>query len=174
MIIDDDEWGRQSYRNQLAVMLRQAYYDARKNGKRKTRDEQRFEINEDENLELLLDDIMNRSYRPSRGTVHIVNQPVKREIFAAPFRDRIVHHLIYNLVYKWWDRQFIYDSYSCREGKGTLFGIKRLDYHIRSVSLNYARKAYIKKFDIQGFFMSMPRRVLLDMALAGLKKQYKG
>lgn len=157
----------------LLLQLQRAYYDARKHGKRKTHDEQDFEINEDENLKRLCDDIISHKYRPSRGTVHIIYKPVMREIFAAPFRDRIVHHLIYNLVYDWWDSQFIYDSYSCREEKGTLLGIRRLDHHIRSASGNYAEEVYIYKLDIQGFFMSIPRERLLKMALAGLQKQYK-
>ncbi len=171
-MMTDEEWERESFRNHLAVLLRKAYYDARKNGKRMTHDEQEFEENEDINLRLLLDDIMKRRYKPSRGTVHIVNKPVKREIFAAPFRDRIVHHLIYNLVYPWWDRHFIYDSYSCRVGKGMKMGYDRLDYHIRSASLNYARPVCIVKLDIQGFFMSMSRARLLELAIRGLKKQY--
>ena len=173
-MLSDEEWERESFRNHLAVLLRKAYYDARKNGKRMTHDEQDFEENEDINLRLLLDDIMSRRYKPSRGTVHIVNKPVKREIFAAPFRDRIVHHLIYNLVYSWWDRHFIYDSYSCRVGKGTKMGFERLDYHIRAASQNYAKSVYIMKLDIQGFFMSMSRVRLLKLALSGLKRQYAG
>ena len=172
--LSDEEWARKDFRNWLRAELQQAYYDARKNGKRKTIDEQNFEINEDENLHRLCDDIINRTYAPSRGTVHIINKPVKREIFAAPFRDRIVQHLIYNLVNKWWDGQFIHDSYSCQVGKGTLFGIKRLDYHIRSVSRNYAREVYIIKLDIQGFFMSIPRTLALEIVIEGLNKQFKG
>lgn len=164
----------ESFPDWLLLQLRRAYCDARKHGKRKTHDEQEFEINEDENLQRLCSDIVTRKYHPSRGTVHIIYKPVMREIFAAPFRDRIVHHLIYNLVYDWWDSQFIYDSCSCREGKGTLFGVRRLDYHIRSASGNYAREVYIYKLDIQGFFMSIPRKKLLEMALTGLRKQYKG
>ena len=173
-MLSDEEWEQENFRNHLAVLLRKAYYDARKNGKRMTHDEQDFEENEDINLKLLLDDIMSRRYRPSRGTVHIINKPVKREIFAAPFRDRIVHHLIYNLVYSWWDRHFIYDSYSCRVGKGTKKGHERLDHHIRAASLNYAIPVYILKLDIQGFFMSMPRARLLELALNGLRRQYAG
>lgn len=169
----DIEWEKQCFRNHLAVLLRQAYYDARKNGKRKTKDEQIFEINEDENLELLLDDIMNRRYKPSRGVRHVIWDPVAREIVAAPFRDRVVHHLIYNLVYDWWAKQFIYDTYSCMVGRGTLMGIRRLDYHIRSVSGNYAREVVIVKLDIRNFFVSIPRWRLLKLALEGLEKQYK-
>ena len=169
---DDLAWAQRDFENYLQLKLWIAFKEARR-GKRRTMDEQAFEINVDENLQALRKDILARTYNPSRSTAHIIHEPVIREIFAAPFRDRVVHHLIYDVVYDFWDRRFIYDSYSCREGKGTLFGIKRLDHHIRSVSLNYAREVYIMKLDIQGYFMSLPRRELYLRALWGLKEQYK-
>ena len=56
----------------------------------------------------------------------------------------------------------IEDSYSCRKGKGTLFGIKRLEHHIRSCSKNYFHLCYVLKMDIQGYFMNINRQRLLD------------
>lgn len=73
-------------------------------------------------------------YTPSASTAFIVNKPVKREIFAANFRDRVVHHFLFNQVEPWWDKRFIADNYSCRKQKGTLYGIKRLSKHLRSAS----------------------------------------
>lgn len=168
-----NEWVSASFSNYLQEKLFIAYKEARR-GKRATKDEQKFEINVDENLMLLRRDMLDRTYEPSRGTAHIIHEPVIREIFAAPFRDRVVHHYIYDSVYEWWDRRFIYDSYSCREGKGTLMGIRRMDYHIRSVSRNYAERAYILKLDIQGYFMSLPRKELYERAIWGLERQYAG
>ena len=166
------EWIDASFENYLQEKLYIAFKEA-KRGKRKTKDEQRFELNADDNLRILRKDMLARTYSPSRGTAHIIHRPVMREIFAAPFRDRVVHHYIYDQVYDFWDKRFIYDSYSCREGKGTLMGIRRMDYHIRSVSRNYARKVYILKLDIQGYFMSLPRKELYERALWGLNKQYE-
>ena len=120
-----DEW--------LFRQLHRAYLDARKN-KRHTADEQRFEANDIENLIRLKDDIICHRYKPSRGVAFIVFDPVQREIFAAPFRDRVVHHFLYNLVAEWWDRRFIYDSYSCRVGKGSLLGARRLQKRILQAS----------------------------------------
>ena len=155
----------------LYDQLYEAYLRARK-GKRRTKDEFIFEINEGENLLLLRDDIINRTYKPSRGIAFVIHQPVIREVFAAPFRDRVVHHFLYNTVYDWWDRRLIYDSYSCREGKGTLFGIERLDHHIRKVSQQYSRETYVIKLDIQGYFMSLPRTRLYSRAIWGLDRQF--
>ncbi len=149
-----------------------AYLDARK-GKRKTFDEYKFEMHALLNIVNLANTIANRTYRPSRGTAHVIYNPVIREIFAACFRDRVVHHWIYNMVYDWWDKHFIYDSYSCRVGKGTLFGIKRLKHHIESVAENGLHEAWVIKLDIQGYFMSMRRDLLYERAVWGLNQQFK-
>lgn len=170
---DDYVWLKKSYGNVLQEKLYIAYREARK-GKRRTVNEQTFETNLDKNLMLLKVDLLNQTYTPSRGTAHIIHKPVIREIFAAPFRDRVVHHYIYDLVYDYLDNRFIYDSYSCRVGKGTLMGIRRLDYHMRVVSGNYARKVYILKFDLQGYFMSLPRKELYERATWWLDRQYAG
>lgn len=168
---DADVWTNE-FEHQLQLALYVAYLEARKGGKRSTHDEQIFELNADENLKLLRHDILDKTYRPSRSTAHIIYNPVIREIFAATFRDRVVHHLIFDTVYDWWDKRMIEDAYSCRVGKGTLYGIRRLDYHIRAASHNYARKVYVTKLDIQGYFMSLPRKELYQRAMWGLDKQF--
>ena len=148
-----------------------AYIDARKR-KRDTNDEHNFELNDIENLSLLCDDIISRRYSPSRGIAFIIHEPVVREIFAAPFRDRIIHHFLYNQVADWWDRRFIYDSYSCRKGKGTLFGIKRLQQHVRKVTKGNSVEAFVLKFDIQGYFMSLSRKKVFERVEWGLNNQF--
>lgn len=153
-------------------LVYQAYLDARKH-KRMTIDVHRFEANAYLNLIQLAMDIENRSYQPGSSIAFIIDEPVTREIFAASFRDRIVHHIIYNLIADWWDRRFIYDNYSCRVGKGTLFGINRLVHHSSVVSSNYSRPAYILKLDLSGYFMSLPRRQLFDEVMRGLDAQYR-
>lgn len=127
-----------------------------------------------EDLVNLCQSLLDRTYRPSRGTAHIIYNPVIREIFAASFRDRVIHHWIYDIIYDWWDRRFIIDSYSCREGKGTKFGIERLAHHIQAASDNYRRKVYVIKLDIQGYFMSLPRKRLYERVVWGLDRQFEG
>lgn len=148
-----------------------AYLAARQH-KRSTKDEHIFELNAMQNLVMLRDDIMARRYKPSRGVAFIISKPVIREIFAAPFRDRVVHHFLYNQVAEWWDKRFIYDSYSCRVGKGTLFGIQRLQKHMRQVTQMGTREAYVIKLDLQGYFMSLPRQGIYDRVCWGLERQY--
>jgi len=141
--------------------LTQAYYDTRKH-KRNTASALTFEKNYETNLFELWRDIINWTYKISPSICFIIKDPTQREIFAADFRDRIIHHLIYNYIYKIFDRHFIYDSYSCRLGKWTHFGIHRIDHFVRSCTKNYSRDAYILKLDIQGFFMHINKNILFD------------
>ncbi len=163
--------GRDSVRDWLLEQLYDAYLQARKH-KRATRDEHSFELNLMENLMILCDDIIERRYQPSRGVAFIIWKPVTREIFAAPFRDRVVHHFLYNQVYDWWDRRFIYDSYSCRVGKGALLGVQRMQKHMRQVSQMNTREAVAIKLDLRGYFMSLPRRRVFERVAWGLDQQF--
>lgn len=146
-------------KKQWLTDLFQAYYDARRN-KRNTRSALDFEINYERNLLELHEQIMGRHYEIMPSDCFISFDPVQREIFAAQFRDRIVHHLVYNAISPVFERAFIEDSYSCRKDKGTLYGIRRVQRFIRSCSQNYERDCYILKLDIEGYFMSIDHQVL--------------
>ena len=157
------------YDDTLLTDLFRAYYDARRN-KRNTRSQLRFELNLETNLIHLYHDLRSRKYRPSPSICFVIEDSVKREVFASEFRDRVVHHLYWNYVADLFDRLFIYDSYSCRKGKGTLKGIERLEHHIRSVSDNYTREAWVLQLDIQGYFMHIRRDMLYDMVVEVLQR----
>lgn len=143
----------------LLCSLFQAYYDARKN-KRRTINALAFEIDFERKLFELYEEIKKRKYKVSPSICFISFKPVQREIFAADFRDRIIHHLIYNYISPIFERLFINDSYSCRVGRGTSCGVRRLDHFIRSCSQNYKQDCYILKLDIKGYFMAMDRSIL--------------
>lgn len=155
----------------LYQQLYYAYIEARR-GKRGTTDEYLFEMNLYENLTGLAESIQNRLYKPSRGIAFVTHKPVDREIFAAPFRDRVVHHFLYDMCADWWDRRLIYDSYSCRLNKGTSFGIQRLQKHILQVSEGYKKEAWVIKLDLQGYFMSLKRDRLFERVEWGLERQF--
>lgn len=143
----------------LLLDLFRAYYGARKN-KRNTLEAIRFEMNLEREIFALYEEIANRTYEVSPSTCFIVNKPVKREIFAGAFRDRVVHHLIHGYLDPLCERIFINDSYSCRKGKGTSYGIGRVDHFIRSCSRNYSKDCFVLKTDIRGYFMSIDKAVL--------------
>lgn len=145
----------------LLTDLFTAYYCARQN-KRNTASQVRFERNLTDNLIGLYNEVREFRYEVGRSMCFIIHDPVRREVFAAAFRDRIIHHLLYNWLMPVFEPTFIYDSYSCRVGKGTLFGIKRLEHHIRSCSNNFTKPTYVLKMDIEGYFMNINRSKLYD------------
>jgi RNA-directed DNA polymerase len=147
--------------------LFQAYFDARKN-KRNTINALAFEKHFEASLFELHSEIINRYYEPRKSIYFIVDRPVKREIFAASFRDRVIHHFIFNSISPIFEGLFISDSYSCRKGKGTHCGIRRIDHFIRSCSENYSKDCYILKLDIKGYFMAMNRALLFEKVKSGL------
>ncbi len=155
----------------LLHTLTDAFFEARKH-KLKTFNEHKYEVHWEENLIRLTDAILDDCYHPGGSVAFVIFDPMIREIFAAPFVDRVVHHLLYELQGGWWDHHFINDSYSCREGKGTLYGIQRAQKMMRQVTKNGTRRAMIIKLDIQGYFMSLPRKKLLERVEWGLERQF--
>ena len=154
-------------KNQLA----DAFKDARR-GKTGTHDEHNFEINHLKNLDNLAESILLHVYKTSSSTAFVVKEPVPREVFAASFRDRSVHHFLYNMSADWWDRRFIDGSSSCRKGRGTLFAVKKAQQHMRRASANGTKKAWIIKCDLKGYFMSLPREKVYQRIHWGLRKQF--
>ncbi len=151
--------------------LFEAYFSCRSN-KRNTINSLAFEVDYESNLVKLCDEINNGAYQPGKSIAFIVYKPVQREIFAADFRDRVVHHLIINKLNPLFEKTFINDSYACRTGKGTHFGIQRIDKFIRQCSENYTRNCYILKLDIKGFFMHINKNILFEKLSAFINKQY--
>ncbi len=154
-------------RERLLDDLHQAYRDARRHKGRRIY-VVRFEERLEQNLEQLCDELLSRTYKPAPATCFIITEPKKREVFAADFRDRIVHHLYYNYTHELYERTFIADSYSCIKRRGTLYGVKRLYAHIRKESQNYSVPCYVLQMDICGYFMHINRKRLLQHCLSTL------
>jgi RNA-directed DNA polymerase len=153
--------------------LFKAYYSCRKN-KRNTISALAFELNLEEELIQLKEALESGGYAISSAIAFVVDKPVKREIFAANFRDRVVHHLIIQKMNVVFESHFIYDSYACRKAKGTHFGINRVDSFIRKCSKNYAQDCYVLKLDIKGFFMHINKAILYTKIETLFKAKYNG
>ncbi len=156
----------------------EAYRQASKH-KRWKRDCMRFDLNYEEELCELARQIMDFSYEIRPSTYFIVSEPVYREVIAANFRDRIVHHYVCAYLEPHLELLLIDDCYSCRRGKGTAYGINRLEHHIRSASANYTRSCYALQLDISAYFMSINKSLLLTKAKQlmkhiGAKQDEKG
>ena len=150
----------------------EAYYDCRHN-KRNTMNQLKFELDYERELIDLWQELNEHRYKPRRSIAFIVDHPVKREIFAADFRDRVVHHLIYRRVMPLLEKQFLTDSYATQVGKGTLFGIQRVEQHIRDCSENYTCDCWIMKLDISGYFMSINKQLLYECIRDFLEPRYQ-
>lgn len=149
----------------------EAYYDCRRR-KRNTVNALEFEVDYERHCIDLWHELNSHTYEPRRSIAFVVEHPVKREIFAADFRDRVIHHLIARRIYGLLEAQFLTDSYSTQKGKGTLFGIQRVEQHIRECSENYTRDCYIMKLDISGYFMSIGKERLYECVCEFLDGRY--
>ncbi len=140
----------------------EAYFNCRK-GKRRTKSALDYEINYESNLIDLLDRINRRIYVPSTSICFVVTKPRYREVFAAEFEDRIVQHYITLRLEPLFEKIFSNRTFSCRKGKGQLYGVKMLYNDIKECSDVYTTDCYIMKIDLKGFFMSIPKQLLSDM-----------
>jgi len=107
--------------------------------------------------------IRTKTYNPQAGLVFVADFPKYREIHAAHFRDRVVHHLLYNHLEPIFEELFIEDSYACRKGKGTHAAAKNLAKKMRCITRNGKIKAYGLKMDIKSFFPSIHKATLLEL-----------
>lgn len=159
-------------KEQLLTDLIVAYRDARKRVRNRTY-QLSFEMNVETELVRLRDELWSGQWKPGQAEAFIVFRPVQREVFASQFRDRVVHHLLFNYIAPMMDNLFIRDSYSCRKGKGTSDAVNRLCHHCQSASSFYTRKSYILKMDIKGYFMGIDQIKLESYVKKHLDRHWK-
>jgi RNA-directed DNA polymerase len=133
--------------------LLQAFHLAAR-GKRGKDSVAAFEFNLEENLLALQDELRSQTYTPGEYHNFHLYDPKPRLISAAPFRDRVVHHALCQVIEPLFERRFIYDSYACRVGKGTHAALDRA----QAFSCRYP---YVLKCDIEHFFPSIDHALLL-------------
>lgn len=151
--------------------LVQAYYDCRKT-KRNSASALRFELALEANLLQLDTELRDGSYKPGKSICFVVTHPKHREVWAADFRDRIVHHLLYNHVADRIHRRFIADSCACIPGRGTLYAGQRLEAKMRSITSNWKQPAWYLKCDLANFFVSIDKRILRDQLARHIREPW--
>ena len=115
-----------------------------------------FNLNLEKELLYIHKSLLDRTYRHGAYQDFFVFDPKMRLISAAPYRDRVVHHALCNVIEPIFERSFIHDSYACRKGKGSHAAVRRYT--------DFARKnRYVLKCDIQKYFQSVDHAILLDM-----------
>lgn len=153
--------------------LLEAYYDCRRN-KRKTASALVYEMDYESKLIALRDRINMRTYAPGKSICFVVTRPRYREVFAASFEDRIIHHYIALRLEPLFEQVFCPYTYNCRKEKGQLYGINTLKQQIIECSDNYTTDCYIMKLDLSGFFMSIDKQILARLIDRFILDRYAG
>ena len=115
-----------------------------------------FNLNLEKELLSLQNELIEKSYRHGVYRDFQINDPKKRLISAAPYRDRVVHHALCNIIEPIFDRKFIHDSYACRINKGIHAAMDRYTAFAR-------KNRYVLKCDIKKYFQSIDQKILLDI-----------
>ncbi|MBS0655583.1 MAG: group II intron reverse transcriptase domain-containing protein [Verrucomicrobia bacterium] len=135
-------------------------WDQFRQGKRKKKDVQYFERHLEDNIFQLHHDLITFQYQHEPYHHFYVTDPKQRHISKATVRDRLVHHMVYEVLTEIFDKKFIFHSLSSRLGKGTHVGVAQLHQMIRKVSANGIRPCFALKMDIKRFFDSIDHQIL--------------
>jgi retron-type reverse transcriptase len=136
-------------------------YRAARRGKRGRPPAAGFELNQEEELLRLRAELQAGTWQPGKYHNFYIHEPKRRLISAAPFRDRVVHHALCNLLEPDWERRFIYDTYANRAGKGTHRAILRANGFAKHFK-------YVLQCDIEQFFPSIDHAILRAILAAHL------
>lgn len=129
-------------------------------GKRGNEDVQLFERHLEDNLFRLNYELKTGIYKHRPYQMFQIFDPKHRIIHKAEVRDRVIHHAIYQILEPVFDPSFIFDSYSCRIGKGTHAAVLRLDAFAHKVSRNGTQTCWALKCDIRKFFNNIDHQIL--------------
>ena len=139
-----------------------AYYQCRKR-KRLKPPSAKFEFCLEKEIIILEKLLKNYAWEPLPFSVFVVTAPKIREIFAADFHDRVIHHLLYNYALPIFEPKFIFDSYACRKGKGTHRAVERLCQFLKKITSNNKKKAFYLQADVENFFPSINYDILFNL-----------
>jgi retron-type reverse transcriptase len=131
--------------------------------KRNKPDVQIFQFNFMDNILQLHEELKNKTYKHGSYKQFKINDPKPRIIHKASVRDRLLHHAVYRMLYPYFDKKFISDSFSCRKNKGTHKALTRFEQFARIVSKNNTKPCYILKCDIKKFFTSVDQDILISI-----------
>jgi retron-type reverse transcriptase len=122
-------------------------------GKRFRENVLNFNYNLEQELEKIKQELESKTYQPGKYKTFEIYEPKRRTISAAPYRDRVVHHALCNIICPIFERTFIRDSYANREGFGTHRALRRFTEFARS-------SQYVLQCDIKKYFPTIDREIL--------------
>ncbi len=115
-----------------------------------------FNFHLEDEVEMLHRELTNKTYKHGKYRVFNVYDPKKRLIAAAPFRDRVVHHAVHDVIEPFIDETFIYDSYACRKDKGTHKAVDRAQSFLRA-------NRFCLHGDVKKYFPSIDHGILKEI-----------
>ena len=124
---------------------------------------QEFELRLMGNVLSLNRDLAEKTYSHSAYEAFNISDPKPRNIHKASVRDRLLHHALYRMLYPFFDKTFISDSFSCRKWKGTHKAVDRFRTFGYKVSKNHTKTAWVLKCDIRKFFASIDHEILIQI-----------
>jgi len=124
-----------------------------KKAKKETLVMSQFHFHLEDELLQIRSELKEKTYVPGKYRSFIIKDPKTRMISAAPYRDRVVHHALCNVIEPIIDRTFIYDTYANRLDKGAHKAIIRYQQFAQ-------QHRYVLKCDIRKFFPSIDHKIL--------------
>ena len=134
-----------------------------RSGKKSRKDVQEFELYLMKNIFSLHQDLVSKTYKHSHYEAFNISDPKPRNIHKATVRDRLLHHALYRVLYPFFDKTLIADSYSCRKWQGTHKAMDRFRAFSYKVSKNHTQTAWVLKCDIRKFFASIKHETLKEI-----------
>ncbi len=132
-------------------------------GKRKRKDVQEYSMQLSDNISELHQDLVQKTYQHGPYRYFRISDPKPRDIHKASVRDRLLHHAVYRILYPFFDRKFVSDSFSCRNEKGTHCAMNRFCAFAYKTSKNHTQTCFVLKCDIRKFFANIDHTILLDI-----------
>ncbi|HOZ35599.1 MAG TPA: reverse transcriptase/maturase family protein [archaeon] len=133
-----------------------AYNKARK-AKPQTKETLEFSLNLEKNLLLIQEELLANTYTQSKYREFIVFDPKQRKIKYLPFKDRVVHHALVNVIEPIFDKRLISTTYACRKNKGTHKALKDIK---KTISREFRFTGYCLKCDVKKYFPSIDKIIL--------------
>lgn len=149
-------------------ILEIAYKQTQRGSPKHKRPAVRFRMDETANLSALISSVKDQTWKPKGYYKFEIHDPKHRIIFAPAYEDKIVHHLIYQVLREFYEPKFIYDSFSCIRNKGNQRAVKRLQQHYKNASKEYD-EVHLVKIDIKKFFHTIPREILKQIYALDIK-----
>ena len=148
-------------------------YLACRRGKRRSRSTQGYELQLLDRLVGLQQSLQAHRWQPSPATAFVVDRPKLREVLAAAYGDRIVHHWLVPHLERLFEPVFVFGLWSNRKGKGIHAAVAHLQRQMRSLTENGRQPGYFLQLDVTNFFNRIDRRLLLAMIAERLQKDQR-